>query len=394
MKRVVVLFVVSLLLFSLVSLTSAKIGITSRATEDNPDSIEEVGNSNDGNSGNGNEDDAFCGTATLGRCESNNDCVRAGCSSSVCKNTSEESSVTTCEYKNCYNAETYDAKCDCVHNQCLWNLTVVTENAGDEEEKERLKEEIETEVENEECDEWACSKWSNCLNGIKTRNCVKISNTCTGEQETPRMTKTCEEKERIKVRQRETECPEKCECSGSTTKCKLNNGTREITITAGKSGNVIIQTFWANASTKVILYKSDDGKLYGVFRNNETKRIKALPDSVKWKVEERLEKKLKEEKIELNEDGYKFEAKEKAKLFAFIPVKVRVMAEVNPETGEIIRLRKAWWAVFTKKDYSDSMIGGCDAGISPSGKTPDDCCKEEGFDVLDKETGRCEFNED
>ena len=66
-----------------------------------------------------------------------------------------------------------------------------------------------------------------------------------------------------------SECPEECTCAGSTIKCELN-GARQMTIVAGNSGNVIIQIKGINASTNVTLYKAD-GKLYGVFKGNQTK---------------------------------------------------------------------------------------------------------------------------
>ncbi|MFH1301127.1 MAG: hypothetical protein ABIK07_08695, partial [Planctomycetota bacterium] len=62
--------------------------------------------------------------------------------------------------------------------------------------------------------------------------------------------------ERNKIRERleGEECPEKCTCTGSSTKCQLRNGTREMTISAGESGNMIIQVRGVNTSTKVALY--------------------------------------------------------------------------------------------------------------------------------------------
>ncbi len=66
-------------------------------------------------------EDAFCGTSTLGACESDEDCITAGCSNAVCQSKNEEPIVTTCEYRECYNAETYNAKCLCKKNKCIWN---------------------------------------------------------------------------------------------------------------------------------------------------------------------------------------------------------------------------------------------------------------------------------
>jgi len=196
-------------------------------------------------------------------------------------------------------------------------------------------------------------------------------------------------KNRIKVNATLAECPEKCTCTGSAVKCILANGSREMTITAGKSGNTIIQIKGVNGSTNVTLYKAD-GKLYGVFKNN-TKEVKMLPDQVLYKITEKTAKKFEDEKIELTEDGdYKYQAKEKAKLFFIIPVKVPVDAGIDSGTGKIIRFKKAWWAVFTKEDNSNLIMGNSCGTVTPGYN--DDCCQSKGFDVWNEETAECEFS--
>jgi len=240
----------------------------------------------------------------------------------------------------------------------------------------------------EECEEWACTNWGRCINEMKTRNCVQASNLCPGEQETPKISKRCEEKEKIKIRARLTECPESCECSGSTIKCILQNG-REMTIHAGKSGNIIVQVKGVNMSTNVTLYRGENGTLHGIF-NGKEKRIKMLPDQVKEKIREKIARQLENENIQLNEDGtYQYEGKERARLFAFIPVKVMVRAELDPETGEVIRLRKTWWAVFTREEGGE-IVGASCGTVTPGYN--DQCCKDKGYDVYNQETAECEFN--
>jgi len=63
----------------------------------------------------------FCGTSTYGNCVSNSDCVKDGCSSQVCRSKNEKSIVTTCEYKDCYNAQSYGLGCKCVDKKCQWS---------------------------------------------------------------------------------------------------------------------------------------------------------------------------------------------------------------------------------------------------------------------------------
>lgn len=153
-----------------------------------------------------------------------------------------------------------------------------------------------------------------------------------------------------------SECPNNCTCSSSTIKCRLQNGTREMTIQAGQSGNTIVQVKNSNASTQVQLYKSDEGKVYGVFRNNETKEI-ILPDEVQERIEERLRERvhLNNTNITLNEDGqYEIQAQKKARLLWIIPVQERVQAQVDAETGEILQTRTSWWG-FLARDIPEDL---------------------------------------
>lgn len=249
----------------------------------------------------------------------------------------------------------------------------------------------EDETEEEECEAWTCTKWSACVDGVRTRTCTE-SLTCVDDDEEPKTSKNCTEKEKVQWNKKTTDCPLNCTCTGRVTKCLLADGTREMTVVAGKSGNTIIQVKGVNGSTTVTIYKSEDGKLYGVFRNNETKRIKMLPDQVREKIKERLAKRLHEEKIELDEDGtYKYEARERARLFAIIPVKLRVLAEINPETGEVVKFRRAWWTFLTNKEEEDLIVGGSCGTVSPDSR--DECCKDKGYDIYNSEKAECVFAE-
>jgi len=160
---------------------------------------------------------------------------------------------------------------------------------------------------------------------------------------------------RIRVQAQEGECPENCTCTGSTTKCQLRNGTREMTVMAGESGNIIMQVKGVDASTKVALYKAEDEKLYGVFKNNETRTINFLPDEIKEKIRERIKARLENQTIELDEDGvYQVQTRKRARLFFIIPVRATVRAEVNSETGEIIRVRNPWWGFLARDEVEEA----------------------------------------
>ncbi|HIH14978.1 MAG: hypothetical protein QT08_C0016G0017 [archaeon GW2011_AR17] len=64
--------------------------------------------------------EAFCGTSSKGSCTADSECRSGGCSGQICQAATEEERITTCEYKDCYNAEDYSLSCSCVENQCLW----------------------------------------------------------------------------------------------------------------------------------------------------------------------------------------------------------------------------------------------------------------------------------
>ncbi len=201
------------------------------------------------------------------------------------------------------------------------------------------------------------------------------------------------EKNRIRERIEEEECPGNCTCTGSVTKCRLADGTREMTVVAGKSGNMIVQVKGINGSTKVILYKSEDGKVYGVFRNNETRRIKLLPDQVQERIRERLEKRFEDENITLNEDGsYEYRAHKRARLFFIFPVRLKVQAEIDSETGEIMKVRNPWWGFLAKDEKAEPILGASCGTVTPG--MNDECCQNKGYDLWNSEAGECGFSEE
>ena len=152
---------------------------------------------------------------------------------------------------------------------------------------------------------------------------------------------------RLRVQAETGECPEGCECKGSTTKCQLENG-REMTIRAGNSGNTIVQVKGENMTTKVVLYHHN-GKVYGVFKNNKTRTVNVLPDQVREKLRERMRARMEVRNITLDDDGvYQVEAKKNGKLFFIFPVRERVETQINSETGEITRTRTSWWGFLAR----------------------------------------------
>jgi eight-cysteine-cluster-containing protein len=61
----------------------------------------------------------FCGWSTYAECKSDADCKAAGCSGQVCAGVGEEI-ITTCEWRECFDAAKYGMRCGCINNQCQW----------------------------------------------------------------------------------------------------------------------------------------------------------------------------------------------------------------------------------------------------------------------------------
>lgn len=218
--------------------------------------------------------------------------------------------------------------CKCVNNTCKGSFV-----SNDTDEKEN-----ETEI--QRClritNKTLCEAKKNCEWNNVTGKCVKI-------------TKIKKLKETLQAYLNSTECPEKCTCAGSTIKCETENG-RVMTVVAGKSGNIIIQTKGVNASTTVILIKNASG-VWGNF-SGKIKRIKFLPDEIK----EKVLKKLKMENctdcnITLKDDGsYEMNVERTYRIIWIFPRKIVEVTKVDSETGEIIIIKRPWWRFLAAKN--------------------------------------------
>lgn len=62
----------------------------------------------------------FCGLSTYGKCEYDSECIKGGCSGQICQSVNEDSIITTCEYRDCYNANKYNLRCKCLGDKCQW----------------------------------------------------------------------------------------------------------------------------------------------------------------------------------------------------------------------------------------------------------------------------------
>lgn len=206
------------------------------------------------------------------------------------------------------------------------------------------------------------------------------------EAKEQKIKKAIQSRNRLRIQSKE-QCPINCTCTGSATKCQLGNGIREMTITAGKSGNTIVQVKGAEMQTKVELYKSGE-EVYGVFKGNTTKLVKIMPDQVKEKIRARLKQKDCDcEKIELDEDGkYQVQTKKKAKLFRLFTIREKVRMHIDSETGEITKIKNPWWG-FLAKDIEEELVGDCGT-VTPG--LENECCQNLGYTSWNSENIQCE----
>ena len=194
-----------------------------------------------------------------------------------------------------------------------------------------------------------------------------------------------QEKNKLQIQTQIQECPDSCECTGSVTKCQLQEG-REMIVRAGNSGNMIIQSKGVDAETNVELYKLD-GEVYGAFKNNQIRNINILPDQVKERIRARINANIEDEIIELDEEGvYQIQVRKRANFLGLFPVRERVRMEINSETGEVIRVRTSWWG-FLARDEVEQLVGGCGT-VTPG--MNDECCQNQGYNSWNQETVECE----
>ncbi len=67
-------------------------------------------------------EEAFCGRSTGGSCSADSDCKRGGCSREVCQSVDEETLITSCRWRDCYDPKKYNLRCGCVNGACEWKI--------------------------------------------------------------------------------------------------------------------------------------------------------------------------------------------------------------------------------------------------------------------------------
>lgn len=69
------------------------------------------------------EEEPFCGSSSDAACATDSDCVTDGCSGQICRSNTEEPRITSCEWRDCYDAQAYGLVCSCLEQKCEWHET-------------------------------------------------------------------------------------------------------------------------------------------------------------------------------------------------------------------------------------------------------------------------------
>lgn len=151
----------------------------------------------------------------------------------------------------------------------------------------------------------------------------------------------------------ESECPQNCSCHGAVVSCPTENG-KIMTIEAGRSGNIItIIVNKTEVNTTLEVEQEVDNnktKIKVKLSNGRKAEIKVMPDTASERAIERLGQLnftivLKEIPVGNNKTvAYELQAERHMRILGLFRIKAQVKAQIDAETGEIISIKKPWWA--------------------------------------------------
>lgn len=137
---------------------------------------------------------------------------------------------------------------------------------------------------------------------------------------------------------------------------QLRIQTNTQTETMLQAGNV-------EAKTSMKMSQGEDGKTYAELSNGMNAEIKVMPDTASQKALEVLGANCAEKgcSIELKEVGkkeeakvaYEVQAKKQVKVLGLFRSQMNTQAQVDAETGEVIKTRNAWWGFLASKKSSE-----------------------------------------
>lgn len=139
----------------------------------------------------------------------------------------------------------------------------------------------------------------------------------------------------------------------------LGEGGQQMQIQEKANNKIELKVGNSMAETSMKIMLEQDGemtKLKTTLSNGKNAEIKVMPDAASEKALERLRLKVCSEEnecsIELKEVGtgeqvkavYEIKTQRQSKIFGLFKAKMQVQAQVDAETGEVIQIKKPWWA--------------------------------------------------
>jgi len=282
----------------------------------------------------------FCGSSTYDACNSNSDCVAGGCSGSICSSKTREPIVSNCLWRDCFDKEKYNAKCECVNKQCAWTID-----------------------------------FDNSVNGcMSDSDCKLIYNSCSCEAVLASDSRTvleptdrycdvndcinqgtravCSQNRCVKRNDAYSVLGKYCETDSG---CKIDychpnscitNASEDTQGTCAPPLNLAQECACIVNQCVAVSSVSDTGKA----------NVKIMPENAIMKAKERLGELelntvLKQKRV--GNGGmirvyYEVAGEKEGKIFGLFSSKGLVRAEVDALSGEIISVRKPWWAFLAK----------------------------------------------
>jgi len=144
----------------------------------------------------------------------------------------------------------------------------------------------------------------------------------------------------------------------------MNQGeASQLRVQTNTQAGTTLQAGNSEAKTSMKMSQGEDGKAYAELSNGMNAEIKVMPDTASQRALEVLGAKCEETgcKIELKEVGkkeetkaaYEVQAKKQVKVLGLFKSQMNTEAQVDAETGEVIRTRNAWWGFLASKKSSE-----------------------------------------
>jgi hypothetical protein len=134
---------------------------------------------------------------------------------------------------------------------------------------------------------------------------------------------------------------------------------KQVKVQTESNNQMKLNVGTATASTKMQMTQeqtAEGTKLSVALSNGKNAEVKVMPDTASEKAMEQLKLNACSEEsgcsIELKEVGsgtetkaaYEVQAKKDAKFLGLFKTQIKVQAQVDAETGEVIRTQKSWWS--------------------------------------------------